>query len=127
VRLLLPPGARLESLTARPLDEPQILPGTWTLEHGRRPIHTPDPNGAAPAGAEVDGPDPAIYSSDQPYPSSRAELASVQWLAGHAVAFVRVYPVQYLPTSGTLIFAGRVQVELALAVDTTGSSSSSRR
>jgi hypothetical protein len=64
--------------------------------------------------ADAGAPDPAIYDSEVPYPATRAELVSVQYLAGHAIALVRAYPVQYVPLRGELLYTSRLAVEWTL-------------
>jgi hypothetical protein len=117
VRVLLPPGSRLDTLAARVMGEPIILPGTGQIEYGRLPIRTPDPKESIATGELADAPDPVIYSANRPFPATRAELASVQRIAGSAVAFIRVYPVQYWPLSGELAYASKLEVEVTATPD----------
>ena len=114
VRLLLPPGARVGKIEARLPQGATALPGAWRVDYGRMPVSTADSKARGLTAASMDGPDPAIYESDQPYPSVRAELASLQRMAGYVIAFIRLYPIQYTPAKGKLIFAPEVTVELTV-------------
>jgi len=111
VRLALPPGGQVGQIAVRlPLGE-QVLPGNWRIDYGRLPVASPSGPWAQSA-ATAAGPDPAIYESAQPYPPVRAELASLQQMAGYAVAIIRVYPVQCLPGTGEVVFAPEITVEV---------------
>jgi hypothetical protein len=114
VRVLLPPGGRVSTLEARAGQGPLRIPGTFQVEPGRVPQTTPallDERMAV-----MDAPDPAIYGSDQPYPSAEAELASVQRLAGYDLAFIRVYPVRYVPAKGELLFTTQLEIVITIEV-----------
>ncbi|MGC8989011.1 MAG: C25 family cysteine peptidase [Verrucomicrobiia bacterium] len=112
VRLLIPPGTRVETVFAEVRESPRVLPGFWRIGHARPPVNTAHNQDASQQNDIDAGPDPVIYSSANPYPAVRAELASVQRMADYDVAFVRVYPVQYKPALGQLAFAGRLTVVL---------------
>jgi hypothetical protein len=47
-------------------------------------------------------PDPAVYSSSQPYPSSPVEFLHQTDLAGQGMAVILLYPLQYVPAEGKL-------------------------
>jgi hypothetical protein len=100
------------SLEARTLQGPVTIPGTWRVEYGRVPLTTPV---AEPGnGAMADGPDSTIYSSDQPYPAVGAELAAVQRLAGYDIAFIRLFPLRFIPAKGELVFTPQLRVAVTL-------------
>ncbi len=110
-RVLLPPGTRAEALVVIADGEAHALDGTWRVARGRTPVSSRTAGDARPA----DPPDPAIYDSDAPYPAARAEFLSVQHLSGHAVALVRLFPVQYRPASGRLSFTPHLRLRVAIA------------
>lgn len=123
LRLLVPTGSRVEQISARPLGEPVVLEtGQW-VEHGRLPVATAvapnQPTAATPSVA----PEPDIYHSDAPYPAARVELLSIQHLAGNAVALARVYPIQYLPEQGILVFTPQLLLEWTVRAEPATASS----
>jgi len=118
VRLLLPPGAKGARIETRAPRGSTTVPGFWEVEYGRVPLTTPaiEPvESMSPAIA--DAPDAAIYASDAPYPTAAVDLVSVQRLAGYAIAFLRVYPVRYLPARGELQFTPELEVLLTIEPD----------
>jgi hypothetical protein len=112
VRLLLPPGSGVADVAVVPQENTAVLDGNWLLDFGRqpRPIGQPQSPSAAP-----DGPDPAVYGSTNPIPGSLAQLVSVQRMAGHDIAILRVFPLQYTPAAGRLEFTPVVRVDLTLS------------
>lgn len=111
LRVLLPPDSRVAGIEARLIGESAQFAINLPVEHGR----TPKSPGIHPGLAQpATGPDSNIYSSDKSYPSQRAELVSVQRLAGYDIAILRVYPIQYRPVSAELIFAPNLQVKLVV-------------
>ncbi|MHC1769314.1 MAG: C25 family cysteine peptidase [Verrucomicrobiia bacterium] len=114
MRVLLPPAGRVEALVARSLSGERALPGAWRIGHGRLPVQQ---TGGDQVAGEAD---PEIYLSANPYPATRVELASVQTMSGFSVAFLRVFPLQYLPLKGELVLAQKVEIELTVAVGRAG-------
>lgn len=114
VRLLLPPGARVGKIETQLPQSITTVPGIWKVDYGRMPVSTVGSNVKKLTIATTEGPDPTIYESDQLYPPVRAELASIQQMAGYTIAFIRLYPIQYAPTKGELIFAPELTVELTM-------------
>jgi len=112
VRLLLPPGTYVTGVEAVPMANPVVLDGNWRLDYGRHPL----PLGRPASGSLVvsNAPNPAIYQSAKLTPDSRVELVSVQRMAGHDIAILHVFPLQYTPAAGRLIFSPVVQVKLTL-------------
>jgi len=111
-RILLPPGAGVTGVRATPLAKPRVLRSPGLVEFGRMPV----PIGADWKEQVETGPDRALYGSTRPYPAVRAELASVQTMCGYRIAIVRVFPVQYVPATGRLLFCPKVRVEVAVAL-----------
>ncbi|MCX6928783.1 MAG: C25 family cysteine peptidase [Verrucomicrobia bacterium] len=110
-RLLIPRGCAVEKAEAVPLAEAKPLEGNWRVEFAGQ-AHCRPGRGK---GAYEPGANRFVYDSDAPYPASSAELVSVQRMAGFDIALVRVFPVQYHPASGKLIFTPRLSVQLHLA------------
>jgi hypothetical protein len=109
-RLLVPPGFTVAGAEAVPAGEPQRLDGTWHVEYAGEPHHRP----GAGKKSFAPGVNHVIYDSDDLYPGAGAELLSVQRMAGYDIALVRVFPVQYRPASGRLIFTPELSVRLRL-------------
>ena len=116
VRLLLPPGAGVAGVNAFPEVAPQVLAGRWRVEYERHP----QPLGATGAmrATVADLADAAAYGAAGSIPVARAELATVQRLAGYDIAFVRVYPLVYTPAEGRLDFTPVLRIELTLTNQT---------
>ena len=110
-RLVIPSGCMVEKAEVVPLAESTPLEGHWRVEYAGQP-HSRPPRGKA---AFAPGDNRRIYASDAPYPSSASEVISVQRMAGYDIALVRVFPVQYKPASGQLLFAPEVTLRLTLA------------
>jgi hypothetical protein len=79
--------------------------------HRVAPAQPGTPTGVEPRWAE---PDPAVYSSDRPYPASRVRYLGDGYMGGYRIASVAVYPLQYTPKSGRLLLATDMSVRLEL-------------
>jgi hypothetical protein len=115
-----PPGAPgLPSVTLRialPADwcatdveivsvESAELPGSYRILPAAAPQPIDgltSPQTTEPMGCE---PDPAIYTSHEFFPARIAEFLGQSDLAGQALAFVRLHPVQYVPAEGRMRLA----------------------
>jgi hypothetical protein len=87
------------------------LPGRYRIAPAPEPV----PISASGAIQPETKPDPAIYSSNKPYPQEQARLIATGSLSGHRIADLAIYPVQYLPTSGKLVVYTEIEVSLELA------------
>ncbi len=105
-RFVIPADARVEDVLAE-FDEVDV-PGV----HSVSPAQPEVPIGEAPERAQ---PDPVIYGSSEPFPSSRVRYLGDGYLGGYRIASVAVYPLQYAPKEGRLTLATDVSVELVLA------------
>ncbi|MDQ7831418.1 MAG: C25 family cysteine peptidase [Desulfovibrionaceae bacterium] len=103
-RLYVPSGEAVDRVEVSfgPL---RTLPGTYLLAHGTTPRPTNDPSPPPPEKA-----DPAIYSSDTPYPPTTWRRVSEQTLHGYRLVPTDLYPVRYLPASGIVQYAESVTV-----------------
>ena len=109
-RLLIPPGCTVEKAEAVPLAGSKPLEGTWRVEYAGEPHNRP----GLGKGVFAPGINQKVYGSDNPYPASAAEFLSVQRMAGYDIALVRLFPVQYRPASGRLVFTPQLSVRLRL-------------
>lgn len=115
--VLLPYGAEVSDVTVETIDNESLGKG-YEIEPAVRPIKLSAPSGAR----SVVEPDPLIYQSNQPYPSSLVQQVGIQNFRGYSILVLRLYPTQYSPASGELVYYPR----LILTVNTisTGKSSS---
>jgi hypothetical protein len=115
-KILLPPGAELESVEVIAGGESvlgdgyRIEPGQELIPLGSSPTDTPTPQ------------DPAIYGSAARFPGELHTLLSVQRLTGYTILLLSLHPVQYTPTTGELTFnqSLTVDVEITPPVTTRG-------
>jgi hypothetical protein len=121
-RLAIPSGCTVEKVEAIPVKDPVMLEGNWRIEYAGQPHSRPGRG----KGDFTDGINRSIYSSDALYPSSAAELISIQRMAGTDIAIVRVFPVRYRPASGALNFSPQVSVRLKLAPSLSNSTALAR-
>lgn len=108
-KILLPPGVEVVRVEAS-FGEEETLTLERPLTFGRTPVPIGVSEHPSVARAALDAPDAATYGADVAYPASRVELVSVQKMNGYGVAVVRVYPAQYLPLSGRLLFVSKLKV-----------------
>lgn len=102
--------AEMEAVSVKVVfTEKERLPGRYRIY----PSQPPQPISSGPV--KFVEPDSAIYSSSQPYPGKIVELTGCGSLGGHKLANLLVYPLQYLPTKGSLILYTKVEFSLELA------------
>lgn len=109
-RILLPCGERIESVLVE-LNEYIHLSDDTVIPPAKGPV--PIAGNTPPI-----GPDPAIYSSNEPYPVRNGELVTAERLGGFHVAFINVYPYVYRPLSRRYGYYSRVTVHLKTIPDT---------
>ncbi len=114
-KILLPPGSNVLGVRVQPTVPARTLQVAHPLAFARTPMPLSSSQTALNRAAENDRPLAAIYRSDEPYPSDRAELVSVQRWCGYDIAIVRLYPVQYRPKSGRLVFQSALRLELTVS------------
>lgn len=115
VRLLLPPASTVAGVAVQAEAAPAQFAGDWRVEWGRTPIRFPRTGISAAPPLPPDPPDPAIYHSDESFPPTAVEVASVQRMGGYDIAFVRVFPIQYAPRRGQVTFTSRLRVTISVA------------
>lgn len=107
IRVALPPGMKVNDLQVVATTT-QEIPGAFDI----LPAQPPREIGAVSSDADFVEPDPRLYSSDQPYPSGVAEFVHQTDLAGQAMAVVRVFPLQYVPSEKRLLLHTSVTLVL---------------
>ena len=114
-KILLPLGAQVKQVDVELLQAVQTLSVTKPLTFGRTPVPIGVKDHPAVARAALDAPDHNTYAADVPYPASRVQLVSVQKMNGYSVAVIRIFPIQYQPASGKLLFCPLMRVSVTLA------------
>ncbi len=113
-KILLPRGSKVEAVSLDFPDPLQMLNVLAPVDFGRTPISMAAGRPGSTRAAD-DRPDPAIYASEEPFPAERAQMMSVQEMCGYRIGVIRIFPVQYLPARGRLMFAPRVRVSVTLS------------
>jgi len=114
-RVLLPTGAKVTGVDVRPLQEVRTLGVGRPVEFGRVAIPLGVDAGRVAAARAADRPKPEVYGSDAAYPKKRAELLSVQRMCGYDIALIRLFPAQYTPKAGRLLFCPRLELSVEVA------------
>jgi hypothetical protein len=115
IRIAVPSGLRATAMRARSLRAREI-PGAFDILPAQHPETTRE---GIPRETTV--PDRAVYGLHLPWPGQLATLDRTADLAGQGIAWVNLYPVQYVPARKTLVFHDLVEVILTCAAaDTQG-------
>lgn len=109
VRLVLPPETDVAGVASVSGSNPVDLRGNWLLDFGLPPLSA----GLLPSPMSA-GPDPSIYQSSSPFPENKIEFVSAQRMAGYNIAILRVFPLQYYPATGRIVFTPVLSVEVTL-------------
>jgi hypothetical protein len=109
VRFVLPRGTRAVGVVGTVASRTE-LPGSYTV----RPRQPEVPLSSLERAKWVP-PDASVYSSSSPYPEVPCVLLDTGSAAGEPIAAVAVYPVQYVPATGKLVFNETVDISLTLA------------
>ena len=64
------------------------------------------------------GQDKVVYSKDEFYPAELYSDLNTQYLRGHSIALLNVFPFQYNPVSGEFAFYGEINITIRTAVST---------
>ncbi len=106
-RILLPPGADVESVEIIP-DEPVVVASGIKVEPAERPV----PLSSMPTGAAPPVPKASIYESNDPFPAVTHETIGTHTFRGYRILVLKLYPVQYYPVSGELSYFPRLTVKV---------------
>jgi len=105
--ILIPQGKEPESINI--LNHQQkILVGKFNLDYGK----TPTPVGSVPS--RTDRPNPSIYGSSNPYPTSPYSEIAVQHFRGYKILSVTLTPVQYIPKTGRVSYSEVITLTITL-------------
>jgi len=117
VQVPLPPCARVTGVFVRAAAAPVVLDGTWEIDYGRTPL--PLRHRVSVTQADSDAPDAAVYTSHARHPAQQAELVSVQREAGNDYAVIRVFPLQFAPAAGRLVFSPSLDITIFIETPAT--------
>ena len=107
LRVLLPQGKQMETISVTTGQKSSTL-GKVSVVFGRTPLPTF-------SNATVDDqPDEITYNSTAPYPASLYSDVFEQDLRGYMILVFRVYPVQYIPKTGELLYFETMTVTVTL-------------
>ena len=112
VQLLLPPGSSSTDIRTS-LSGTVSIPGSFDLLPAPRPVRF-----STEGHTEVTQPSRSTYDSDLPYPPEVTLLAGTGTFGGYRIATVRVTPLQYVPSTGTLLL--HTNIEIAVATESAG-------
>jgi hypothetical protein len=101
--ILLPEGAELKDVKVKP-GKPIVQKGI-ELPWGQPPCTYSD----TPV---MVGKNEAIYGSNNAYPNEVFQVVGVDYVKGFAILNVNLFPVQYMPKSGTVKFYPKMTVEV---------------
>jgi hypothetical protein len=59
----------------------------------------------------------ALYQSDSPYPAVEYKLISTEMYTGHSIALINVFPIRYIPETGTVEYASDWSLEVETSYD----------
>ncbi len=104
VQLLLPPGEQAVSISVFYKGK-NDLPGEFRVYPRQRPY---------PIGyqgkVEFTEPNPEIYNSDKPFPGKLHTEIQTQYLRGHSIAILNIFPVRYIPALGEISYFSEMKV-----------------
>jgi hypothetical protein len=104
-RILIPQGKELDNIQVIAGNRIK-LEGKFNVEYGTTPI---------PVSSDIvvaDKPNPSIYSSSTPFPSTLYSQVAEQYLRGYKIALLTLNPVQYIPKTGELFYYKTITVTL---------------
>jgi len=104
-QILLPYGSDVESI--------EVIPGERILigkELKIEPNQQPIPLSADPSTRVLPVPNKSIYQSDQLYPKRLFENIGTYGFRGYQILVLKLYPVQYLPSTGELFYYPNMSV-----------------
>lgn len=107
IRLLLPPGEAVSDIEIE-ASEPVIIGRGIHID----PIQSPYPISYR-GPFEATPPSPAIYDADELYPPSLAGESGTGFFRGYSIGYLLVYPVQYRPVSGEVLYYSDITVHVS--------------
>ena len=109
MRVLLPQGEKITAVSVDAPWEQEIsldMPAEWAQPQA--PLSEVGPHEWAPAARD-------IYMSDRPFPAERAIHITTETFRGYNIAFLRIYPVTYLGSRQSILYAPRMDILIETA------------
>ena len=104
-RILLAPTVTVSDIKVV-AEDPVLLGDGFKVLPGGRPY----PLSVGPKPAVAPQPDPAVYASDAPFPQESVVRVGTYDFRGFRILTLRLQPVQYVPSSGTLAYYPKLTV-----------------
>ncbi len=104
-RVILPQGKTIASVRIIPANTVELA-GTYQLSYGEIPHRL---NQTEVTWAK---PNSEIYNSDVVYPAMTHSVESIQYRWGVAIAYIHIFPVQYMPKSGKVTVIKEFTIEV---------------
>ncbi|MBU7039061.1 MAG: hypothetical protein HXS52_14125 [Theionarchaea archaeon] len=101
--ILLPQGTELKDVKVRHT-KPLVQSG-FDLPWGQPPCTFSD-------NPMTVGKNEGIYGTDTPYPGKTLEIVGIQYCRGFALLYIHLFPVQYMPESGSVKFYPNLTVDI---------------
>ncbi|MFQ6103999.1 MAG: C25 family cysteine peptidase [Candidatus Glassbacteria bacterium] len=114
IRVAIPAGTRAVDVHGAPLHSVKI-PGSFNVIPGQQPVSTREERPQT-----LIEPDREFYNSKQSFPSELALLDHQSDLAGQEIAWIRIYPLQYLPEEKSLVFHDLIEVTVRCRENASG-------
>ena len=111
VQLYVPRGKEVSRVVVEAVSQVS-LPGRYLVLPGQHQVPLSPANLAGGAAPEPVAPDPAIYSSNVPFPSTPVIMGAMGSMAGRKIASLKVFPVQYVPAEGRLVLNEKIDFRL---------------
>ena len=112
VRVAVPGDMSVTSLSVIDIKTSKIA-GKFDILPAQHPRHRSATN--SPERLRFVEPDSFIYTADEPFPGTVAEVAGQSDLAGQGIVEIDLYPVQYIPSEGRLVLYEQIGFDLALS------------
>lgn len=108
-KILLPPASTVEKIEIV-TDKKSYVSGSYFLAPGQEPV----PLSKISDSIEPTMPNPKIYGSDGPYPGVFYEVISIQRVRGFSILILNLFPLQYIPKTGEVLYYPELDVNLVL-------------
>ncbi len=102
--ILIPYGVEIEEIEIIP-EGKTSLGSNYSIEPVCRPYFLSSAQDISPARQ-----DPDVYALQTPYPVERFEKFGIQQFHGYSILVIKLYPVEYTPSTGELSFYERMTV-----------------
>lgn len=110
IHVALPQGMKVEEIRVEDVRKEKIS-GRYRIY----PAQPPRPIYGAHENFQLIEPDSSTYNSSSLYPGYPAEFIGTGRMAGHWIAGLKIFPIQYNPAESTLVFCRYLKLTLALS------------